>query len=173
MIYCGLSDLKLYAGISKNLKTAFDYILSTDLNYLSLGRTEIQGADIYINKSQLELVDYSSIFEVHHRYIDIHIDLESEDNNRESIISSYKNLEVYRSYIEKDDYELLIPNSSYDISNQQETLLTPGYCAIYFTGEAHKPGLIKKNQSDGEGRNSRQLIKCVVKVLDDTDKLGV
>lgn len=168
MIYCPLKDLKQYSSLSPNFKTAVDYLLSNDLNKLPFGKTVIDGENIFINKSNIELSDDADSFEVHHRYIDIHINLESDNSlNGEFIVSAYKDLAVVKSYEEKEDYELLTVKSSCGKYDQIITSLTPRFCAVYFTGEPHKPGIMNKKLSCGSINPPRKLVKCVVKVLDD------
>lgn len=172
MIYCRLSDLKLYEGISTNLKTAFDYILSTDLNSLPFGKTEIKGSDIYINKNCIELVNDIDSFEVHKRYIDIHIVLKTDDSpNKELSILANENLIEHQAYKELEDYKLLKFNSLGKSSELIEISLTPGFCVIFLSGEVHKPGIFNKKSYKGDVIASKKLVKCVVKVLDDTKNL--
>ena len=49
MIYDKLSNLGLYKGMNPNLDTAIDYILSHDLNELPLGKTVVDGDNVYVN----------------------------------------------------------------------------------------------------------------------------
>ena len=49
MIYDKLTNMGLYKGMNKNLDTAIDFILSHDLNELPMGKTVVDGDNVYIN----------------------------------------------------------------------------------------------------------------------------
>lgn len=57
MICCRLQDFKRYLVLSPNFKAAIKYILSTDLNALSFGITNIKTHDIHINKVDILIFD--------------------------------------------------------------------------------------------------------------------
>lgn len=46
MIYDMLTNVEKYRGISKNLDTAIDFLVKTDLASLPLGQTEIDGDNV-------------------------------------------------------------------------------------------------------------------------------
>ena len=151
------------------MKTAITYILSTDLNNLPVGKTVINGDKVYLNKSFVELADDSEVFEVHKKYIDIHIDLEMDGSaNSECIESACKDLSISKPYKEDEDYELLTADK-HSNDGHIKVSLCPGFCAVYFTNEAHKPNLTCNSFSQWGKKSAKTLVKCVVKVLDDTN----
>jgi YhcH/YjgK/YiaL family protein len=149
MIYCKVADLSKYSSISKNIKTAIDFIQSHDLNSLPLGKTIVDGENVFINKSEAEtkLAELQR-YEAHHKYIDIQIDLAGDEK---LYVTNYNNICV-QEYIAHDDYEL------YDFSEPDVVVnLNKEFCAIIFSNEIHLPCI--KNTTDA-------VTKCVVKVSD-------
>ena len=80
MIYCKVSDLEKYSSYSENMRRAIDYVMTHDLSVLPMGKTVIDGEKIFINKSNPETKEADlQQYEVHHRYIDIQIDIEGDE----------------------------------------------------------------------------------------------
>ena len=76
MIYDKLTNLGLYKGMNKNLDTAIDFILSHDLKELPMGKTVVDGDNVYINviDAKAQPVEERA-YEIHKNYMDIQIDL--------------------------------------------------------------------------------------------------
>ena len=76
MIYDKLINMGLYKGMNKNLDTAIDFILSHDLNELPMGKTVIDGDNVYINimDAKAQPVEERA-YEIHKNYMDIQMDL--------------------------------------------------------------------------------------------------
>jgi len=72
MIFDKIENIELYASIGKNLKKGIDFLISNDLMNLPVGKTEIDGANVfasvseYVSKPQAECRS-----EAHEKYIDI------------------------------------------------------------------------------------------------------
>ena len=76
MIYDKLSNINLYKGISKNLDTAIDYITSHSLTELPIGKTVIDGDNVYVSVSETSAHPVEERkYEIHKKYIDIQMDL--------------------------------------------------------------------------------------------------
>lgn len=149
MIYCKVLELKKYQNYSENMRIAVDFIQKTDLRNLPMGKTSIKGNEIYINKSKTNTKEPNdSKYEVHHKYIDIQIDLDGD----EKIFIKNDNSNRIEDYNENDDYALFSPSLADAVCNMNSE-----YCTICFPHEIHMPGV--HNTSDF-------VEKCVVKVLD-------
>lgn len=80
MIYTTRDRLARYKGISAPLDTAIDYLSSADLSQLTMGRNEVDGDHVFINR-----FDYTTMppeeaaWEGHKAYADIHVVLEGEE----------------------------------------------------------------------------------------------
>ena len=58
----------------QGLEGAFEYLARTDLSALPLGRTDIEGDDVYVMISEAETRSPEQVkFEAHRRYIDIQL----------------------------------------------------------------------------------------------------
>lgn len=80
MIYTTRDRLARYKGISAPLDTAIDYLARTDLAQLTMGRNEVDGDNVFINR-----FDYTTLpleqaaWEGHKNYADIHVVLDGEE----------------------------------------------------------------------------------------------
>lgn len=80
MIYDMLTNVEKYRGISKNLDTAIDFLVKTDLSALPLGRTEINGDNVFANVMEAQAKPVEELnFEIHKKYMDIQIDIEGTE----------------------------------------------------------------------------------------------
>src|SRR6266542_1440678 len=72
MIYDNIANAHLYASLSPRIKQAFEYLQTTDLSALPVGRIELDGKNLYV-----VVQEYSSKlkeqgkWEAHRRYIDL------------------------------------------------------------------------------------------------------
>ncbi len=149
MIYCKVSELKKYQDYSENMRIAVDFIQKTDLSKLPMGKTSILDNKVYINKMKINTKELTALkYEVHHKYIDIQIDL----NGDEKIFIKNDNCNLIEDYNENDDYALFSPSLADAVCNMNSE-----YCTICFPYEIHMPGV--HNTSDF-------VEKCVVKVFD-------
>ena len=80
MIFDKISNAGLYKGMHPNLDTAIDFMLTQDLEALPLGKTAIDGDRVFINKMEaLAAPADEKLFEVHHKYMDIQIDVSGRE----------------------------------------------------------------------------------------------
>lgn len=76
MICDTLEHLSLYQGFHKNLDTAITFLTACDLNTLPLGRTEVDGENVFINVMDADLQPMEGSHPEYHRlYADLQIDL--------------------------------------------------------------------------------------------------
>lgn len=149
MIFCNIEELKKYKSISKNLSTAIDFILKTDLHNLPMGRTEIDGENVYVTKMEIVAKEEDALpFEAHRKYMDIHVDLEGQEV---LCISNHSDLLPLESYKVESDYELF--NSE---KNTVKVILKNKSFVIIDVCEAHKPGIF---------HSDKKITKCVFKIL--------
>lgn len=74
MILDSLRNKEQYYALCPRFKQAFEWLEATDLASLSSGRHIIDGDDIFVNVSQLNLRPRSeAALEVHNEYIDIQV----------------------------------------------------------------------------------------------------
>ena len=76
MICDTLAHLARYKGLHKNLDTAIDYLLTHDVSALPLGRTEVDGENVFINVMEANLsAAESGCPEYHKKYADLQLDI--------------------------------------------------------------------------------------------------
>lgn len=147
MIFDSLKNIAVYKGMNPHLDTAIDFILSHDLESLPLGRTEIDGEYVFLNKMEATAAPaHTKQFEAHKNYLDIQIDL---------------------SGVERIDTGERIPLSSFDFNEEKDVgftdcgtlascILGPGNFAVCMAEELHKPTIAVTEDT--------ALVKCVFKV---------
>ncbi len=150
MVYTKVSDLSKYYFYSENIRKAIEYLETHDLRKLPMGKTVVDGEKVFINKSNPETKSAQELqYEVHHKYIDIQIDLEGDE--KLFITNSTDNCS--HEFEENGDYALFkysMPNAVFDMNKD--------YCVICFPKEIHMPCV----------RNTTEkVLKCVIKVLDE------
>ncbi|NMD37628.1 MAG: DUF386 family protein [Christensenellaceae bacterium] len=80
MIFCKKSNLNKYSGINKNLDTAIQFIISTPLAELAMGRNAVDGENVFINRFDYETKEASSLlYESHLKYADLHLILSGQE----------------------------------------------------------------------------------------------
>ncbi len=146
MIYDQLTHVTRYKGMFPALDTALDFLASTDLDSLPLGRTDVDGDRVFVNV--MEAVTKPSeegLFEWHEDYLDIQIDLVGS----EVVETTFAAGEVVRPYEPDCGQCRGIPTASVTLGERTFT--------ICMARELHKPGVAV----DGI---PAPIKKCVVKV---------
>lgn len=148
MIFCRADRLYRYLGLSRHLDTAIRFLNQGGVAQLPMGRTEIDGDAVYVNRFDYETVE-EAITEGHIRYIDVHVVLEGEEQIGVADVSSLQEIERK----EEEDY------IGFSGLFQSMCVLKPGNVLITFPEDAHSP----KRQYKGPCR----VKKAVIKVLTD------
>lgn len=146
MILGNLKDTEEYEKISPLFKQAFDYLKSLDFNNLELGKTELDGKDLFINitDTKLKTKDDAKV-EVHNLYADIQLPVSKSE--------SYGWINRFNLKNERESF-----NTEKDIqffTDKATTFITvePHDFVIFFPEDGHAPLI-------GEG----EIRKIVVKV---------
>ncbi len=151
MIYDTLENLERYVELSDNFATAVAFILMNDITELPIGRTVIDGENVFVSVAEVKNVSSDDKdFEAHEKYIDLQIPLEGA----EMIEVAYGETKETKPYNEASDCKFMTGVASAAAS------LSTGRFAIFLTGEAHKPGI--------RAQGSKKTKKAVFKILDDT-----
>lgn len=80
MIYLDLCDFEKLVGINPNLDKAILYVKNNNLLELPLGRNDIHGENVYLNRISYKTVDEKdSFYEAHIDCIDVHIVLDGKE----------------------------------------------------------------------------------------------
>lgn len=147
MIYDKLINCRRYLGFHSNLDLALTYIAEHDLNKLPLGKTELKGAEVYINVMDAQAKPIKQqAYEFHKEYMDIQIDLDGTEEIRTGNFSSMKIL----------DYQPDTDFGTADCQDAVSCMMGPGNFIVCMAGEPHMPGIaVSENTA---------LRKCVFKV---------
>ena len=131
MICDTLQHLTRYKGLCKNLDTAIDYLLIHDPARLPLGRTEVDGENVFINVMEADLSPDSTRLEYHKKYADLQIDLTGGEG------WGYTNLPGEEAGEFTGDIGF---RTSPDAVSGT---LGEGRFVLFFPGELHKPGVAR------------------------------
>jgi YhcH/YjgK/YiaL family protein len=133
MILDQLESLGCYRGISENLDTAIDYLLTADLKKLANGSHQVDGERVLANVMTYETKrSEEGKFEAHRKYIDIQVVLEGEERCCCAPLSLTTELAHFDA--DKDVVFLVGPR-------QTSMQLNPDNFAIFFPQDAHMPSL--------------------------------
>lgn len=132
MVIDKLVNFKNYVTLNPLFSQAYDFIESTDLNNLDLGKFVLKENDIMIN---CELVypktKQEAKFETHNKFIDIQIPLTASE------IIGYSP----RADLLEEPYDAKKDITFYNGAIQQYITVHPGMFAIFFPDDAHAPGI--------------------------------
>ena len=153
MIVTTFEDSKRYASISPKLERAFGWLNSHNLRELPQGRTDIEGDEIYINRSSFTSKPREEArWEIHHHYLDIQMVLAGQEQMDVTPASLTTNVDEYNA---TTDYQQVDsePGDSF-----QTVLMVPGQMTIVFQEDAHRPAI------HGDGKTPAAIEKAVVKI---------
>ena len=128
MIVGKLKDIAHYKGLSKNIDTAIDFVLTHDLLALPKGKTLIDGDNVYVNRDTYVARPLEECyFEGHDKYLDMQIVLKGKEGfgytditdpglvvttpyNKEKDVTKYQNKATNEIYITLEEgYALVFP----------------------------------------------------------------
>ena len=135
-----------FGKLGPNFATAQKFLFSQDFSQLPLGKTEIDGKNVYVNVMEYTQAPGEPAFEAHDRYGDIQLVLEGT----ERFLWGYGELGPLNEAKDKRTVKC---------ENYVSFVLKANQFAIFLPGEAHAPNL-----PEDQGGFCR---KAVVKVLVD------
>ena len=145
MILDTLQNRECYYSLSPRLRRAFEWLDSTDVASLEVGRHSIDGDDIFVNVSELDLRPRSAAaLEVHNEYIDIQVVFGGEEefgwSPRSAVTSPRTEFDVEKDIQFFEDE----PQTFYTVREGQFTILMPQDAHAPMLGEGHVRKLIFK-----------------------------
>lgn len=146
MIFDKLENLHKYKSINKHLPELINFLETTNLSELPLGKVEINGDNLFaLNIDALSFDDENAMYEYHKQYADLHIQLEPKEHyffdfkeNLKNVISEFDS-EKDVAFYKKDSIRNLVRPKV-------------GEFVFFFPGEAHLPKFTH------EQKNIRKLI---------------
>lgn len=131
MILDTLQTYSSYAAISKNLRTGFEWLAKTDLASLPEGKVVIDGDAVFAQIQHYETIDPSAAkLETHRRYLDIQYVVSGSEIIQWCPLAG---LNTVVAYDQERDIEFYADAPATDL------VLHPGYFAVFFPQDAHKP----------------------------------
>ena len=145
MILDSLKNKAQYAALHPRFQAVFDFIDNNDVASLPCGRHDIDGNNIFVNVSELDLRPRSAAaLEVHNEYIDIQVVFGGEEEFGWSPRSDVKTPRAEFD-IEKDiQFFEDTPQTFYTVREGQFTILMPEDAHAPMLGEGHVRKLIFK-----------------------------
>ena len=132
MICDTLDQLHLYKGFHKNLDTAIEFLAAHPLDTLPLGRTEVDGDEVFINVMDADLKPHTGSHAEYHRlYADLQIDLTGGEG---------------WGYATAPGEEVGTFTGDIGFQNSPDAVtgsLGEGRFVLFFPGELHKPGVAR------------------------------
>ena len=132
MIVGKIKDLKKYLGLSKQIDQAIDYVLSTDLLSLEIGRYEVS-SDVIVNRQEY-YGKLDPFAESHRDFIDLQIVLKGKEKMGYADISN-PTLKVMEEYDSKIDL------AKFYVDDECYYLMTESSFALIFPEDVHRPGM--------------------------------
>jgi len=134
MIIGKLSDLKQYKGISKQIDTAIDYVLSTDLLSLKVGKYVLDEY-VTVNRQRYIGKDFNICApETHKKYLDLQIVVQGKEGFGYAHVSN-PTLKVTEPYLDDKDVE------KYTVNDECIYQMSDESFAIVFPEDVHRPGI--------------------------------
>ena len=148
MILDSTINAERYYTLLPRLRRVFDYIATTDLAQLEVGRHDIDGDNLFVNVSELELRPLEAAhLEVHNRYVDVQVVVGGEETFGWS-----ERCNCHRAEGEFDaERDILF----YEDRPQTFYTLRAGQFTILFPEDAHAPML-------GEGCVRKLIFKVAL-----------
>jgi YhcH/YjgK/YiaL family protein len=147
MILDKLENSDFYSSISKNLKTGFDFLKSTNLESINTGRHEIDGDMIFALVSEYDSKKPEDCRLESHR---IYTDIQYIVSGKELIgFETLRNQEATSEYVPEKDIAFYLGEGT-------PLLIEAGMFAVFFPQDVHRP-CIKVDQSE-------KVKKVVIKV---------
>ena len=145
MILDSIKNAELYYSISPRIKEAFDWLEKTDIMALSAGRHDIDGDNLFVNVSDVDLKPrQEAALEVHNRYIDIQIMYGEQEE--------YGWAERSNCLAPREEFNSEKDVQFFNDAPQTFFMLKPQQFVIFFPGDAHAPML-------GEGSLRKLIFK--------------
>lgn len=147
MVFDTLEKIGLFKNLTENIGYAINYIQTTDLSKLSIGKHEIHGNDVFVIVSEYQTKAPEECKpEAHRNYIDIQMLISGEELIGYAPI---KNQKVEIEYSEESDVVFYQ-------SKTNKIKIYPGEFAIFFPQDIHQPGIMIKEP--------QKVKKAVVKI---------
>lgn len=133
MIVGNIKNLNTYKGLHKNIDIAIDYVNNTDLLSLELGKHEISGKDVYVNRLSYQAKPLENCSaENHDLYLDLQIVIKGKEGFGYCDITN-PSLNITIPYNPEKDV------TKYNCEDEIIYNMTDGCFALVYPEDIHKP----------------------------------
>ena len=134
MILDKLTNSGLYESVHPRFKKAFDFLNSTDLSQIPLGKIELEGSDLVVNIVEVDgkTVDDARM-ETHNNFIDIQVPVSQIETMGWKPTADLK--EITQPYNSEKDLTFFA-DKAYNMLQ-----IHPLEFAIFFPEDGHQPGI--------------------------------
>ncbi len=134
MVVDAFENLDSYASLNPLFQEAVDFLTSTDLSTLEVGKIELKGKDLVVNVSQTSpKTKEQAKLETHNEFIDIQIPLSGEEVM--GYTAGKECLPADAPYHAEKDITF------FEGLAQDYITVKPGMFAIFFPQDGHAPGI--------------------------------
>ncbi len=134
MVVDAFENLGSYASLNPLFQEAVDFLTSTDLSTLEVGKIELKGRDLVVNVSQTSpKTKEQAKLETHNEFIDIQIPLSGEEVM--GYTAGKECLPADAPYHAEKDITF------FEGLAQDYITVKPGMFAIFFPQDGHAPGI--------------------------------
>ena len=147
MVLDKLDNYITYLNLHPSFKRVFEYLRSTDLANLPVGRVSFKNETFYVNVDEVSLRPEEDAFlEAHDQYVDIQLPLRKSER-----MGYLPRSECKKVRMRNDDRDFVLyndaPSSYFEVS--------PGDFVVFFPQDAHAPII-------GEGMTKKIVVKVPV-----------
>ncbi|MEF9969284.1 MAG: YhcH/YjgK/YiaL family protein [Ruthenibacterium sp.] len=130
MLYDAIENISQYTGMFEHLDTAIAYIEEHDLTALPLGKTVIDGENVFVNVMEAEpTCGEGRPFETHSKYMDLQLDIEGVELCEVAL----------GELVEEKAYDADKDIALYHAETSAAMVLGEGRFAVFMVEEPHKP----------------------------------
>ena len=148
MILDSTKNAERYYALLPRLRRVFDYIATTDLAQLEVGRHDIDGDNLFVNVMDVDLKPrHEAALEVHDRYLDIQIMVGADEE--------YGWSERCDCHSPREEFNRERDVQFFTDAPQTFFTLNERQFAIFFPKDAHAPML-------GEGKVRKLIFKLLI-----------
>jgi len=145
-----LKNRHLYESISPRIKTALEYIATTDFLKMEQGKYELDGANLFVLIQEYDTIPCEQgKWECHQKYIDIQYIIEGVEQIG---VNNINKMQVAIEYDSEKDMAFLNGDGDY-------VTFSKGSYGIFFPEDAHKP---KIAPNDVSGKVKKAVVKIKI-----------
>ncbi len=150
-----------FASFPASVREGIEFLKKTDLNKLPLGRTNIDGDRIFLNKMTYETRSADKVvLESHRKYIDIQYIIQGKEQM--ACVSLKADLPIKEAYDAEKDLIFypaeIMPFWKTNEKTPNRVLATDGWFAIFTPNDIHASGIYP----DKPGKLYKIVVKCRV-----------